>query len=803
MLNATLRCHLEHYDSPVVQDIKDNIYVDNIISGCDLEVDSLVYYKEARSIMRDALFNLHSWASNSQSLQELALKDKTADPKTTVNILGLKWNPSTDILSFPSTQDYTPPPTITKRHVLQISSKIFDPLGLLSPVTVKAKLLIQELWQNELEWDEPLPSALQSKWLNLAKELQEATNICMTRRHLSETPPSNSTTHIHVFVDASPKAYGAVAYLTNGNQSCPMMAKSRLAPLKQLTLPQLELMAAVIGARLANFLSRTLSSRYPNLNVRLWSDSEIVLHWINSSKPLKQFITHRINEIKNLFPTSIWNHCPTDQNPADLLTRGITPLQLQSSSLWQNGPTWLRRESTWPTWNPTHTANLSLFEEPTKGLHPTIPPETTDTTSGIHLIIDTSRYSSLTKLLFVTAYVYRFLHNLRKDCQKVVGPISATETQAALKLWIANCQSLHYDNELANLTSSSSTRLPLVRQLRLFLDHDGFLRCGGRVHNPPLSELAKFPYLLPKGCRLTELIVQDAHCKQLHSGINATVTALRQTYWITAIRQYVKKLLRRCVTCRKVIGTPFKAPDPAPLPRIRVEEKPPFAVTGVDFGGPLYVRTQLGEAKTYICLFTCAITRSVHLEIVTDLSEEKFLLAFRRFASRKSLPLTMISDNASTYIASAETLKELFQSPSLKEAFSRQGVEWKFIPKRAPWYGGFWERLIGLTMTALKKTLGRTSVTLEELQTLIVEVEAILNDRPITSVSGDINHEEPLTPSHLLYGRRITSLPFDTSVCDDDLNDPDYANGSNIRRRAKLQKPSFCDGSGKDGGMSI
>ena len=281
--------------------------------------------------------------------------------------------------------------------------------------------------------------------------------------------------------------------------------------------------------------------------------------------------------------------------------------------------------------------------------------------------------------------------------------------------------------------------------------------------------------------------MQDTHRKQLHSGINATVAALRQSYWITAIRQYVKKLLRRCVTCRKVTGSPFKTPDPAPLPKIRVEQRPPFAVTGVDFGGPLYVKTPLGETKTYICLFTCAITRSVHLEIVTDLTEEKFLLAFRRFASRKSLPLTMVSDNASTYVASAETLKQLFESSSLKEAFSRQGVEWRFIPKRAPWYGGFWERLIGLTKTALKKTLGRASVTLEELQTLIVEVEAILNDRPITFVSSEINDEEPLTPSHLLYGRRITSLPFDLPVSDDELTDPNYGNETDINRRVKLQ----------------
>ena len=184
MLNAALRCHLENYDLPIAQDIKDNLYVDNIISGCNQETDSILYYNDARSIMHNGHFNLPSWASNSPSLQEIAVKDGTNDPKTIVNILGLKWNPSTDTLSFPPAQDYTPPPTITKRHVLQISSKIYDPLGLLSPVTVKAKLLMQELWQNELEWDEPLPLELKTKWLNIARDLQEATSVSMQRRYL-------------------------------------------------------------------------------------------------------------------------------------------------------------------------------------------------------------------------------------------------------------------------------------------------------------------------------------------------------------------------------------------------------------------------------------------------------------------------------------------------------------------------------------------------------------------------------------------------------------------------------------------
>ena len=183
------------------------------------------------------------------------------------------------------------------------------------------------------------------------------------------------------------------------------------------------------------------------------------------------------------------------------------------------------------------------------------------------------------------------------------------------------------------------------------------------------------------------------------------MTALRQVYWIPMIRQRVKKQLRQCVTCNKLSGRPNSPPDPPPLSKVRVEESKPFTVTGVDFTGALYVKDTDGERKVYICLFTCACTRAVHLEIVSDLSVETFLLAFRRFASHKSSPRQMISDNASTYLAAAEEL-QLFESDTLKEALARQNVTWYFMSKRAPWYGGFWERLIGLTKQAVKRTLG-------------------------------------------------------------------------------------------------
>ena len=274
------------------------------------------------------------------------------------------------------------------------------------------------------------------------------------------------------------------------------------------------------------------------------------------------------------------------------------------------------------------------------------------------------------------------------------------------------------------------------------------------------------------------------HKLVMHGGVGQTLTQLRQTYWLPKGRQITKKIIAKCVVCKKVQGKPFSSVTSPPLPASRVSATQAFQTTGIDYGGPLYVRNGPGQAKVYISLFTCATTRAVHLEIVEDQTAEAFLRAFRRFSSRRGIPKKIITDNAKTFKASAKELINTLNHPTCQYFLSQRGITWEFITERAPWWGGFYERLIGLTKSCLKKVLGKTSLTLSELTTILTEVEATLNSRPLTYPYADLNDEPPLTPSHFLCGYRLLTLP-DPLQDDDDYNPSAETNQSDMVRKAR------------------
>ncbi|XP_060568770.1 uncharacterized protein LOC132727351 [Ruditapes philippinarum] len=684
--------------------------------------------------------NLRSWNSNSKKLQQEAGRVNILDTDDVTKVLGLRWEPSTDEVTYVK-RDIPVSTYVTKKVILKYSSQIYDPLGILCPVTVRAKLLLQDIWKRKYEWDVPLPEDIQQSWSSLAKDLNTVATFKFPRRYFSETGEtgSDSRTTLQIFVDASIRSYGATAFICNGKDSTLVMAKNRVAPLKPLTLPKLELMAALIGARLAKYLQTT----FPTADITLWSDSQIVLYWLSTKKTLKRFIENRVKEICDLTSQYAWKYCPTSENPADLLTRGITAEKFMKNDLWMKGPIWLCDKTKWPIWEVSNRLHVqTIIEEQATGsqqaeIDEQMISEVTHhvSSNNIQNIIDIRKFSNLSRLLRITAYIRRFIENCKvEQSRRNFDHLSTSELQQAEQRWIHYCQADVYSTEIQELVRNQ-VKSPLIKQLRLFLDQTGCIRCGGRLNNAAVDDVTKYPYLLPKKSRLTKLIVRNAHECLCHSGLNATVTSIRQSFLVPAIRQCVNAVIRNCVTCRKVHGLPYKSPEVPLLPKFRVEEAPPLTITGVDFTGTLYIKEPSGtEKKAYICLFTCAVTRAVHLEVVTSVSADCFLQAVRRFSSRKSQPKLIVSDNAKTFQTASTYLKAMFESQVVRESLANTGIDWKFIPERAPWYGGWWERLIGLTKQTLKKILGRAMVDLETLQTIVTEIESLLNDRPLTFV---------------------------------------------------------------------
>ena len=288
--------------------------------------------------------------------------------------------------------------------------------------------------------------------------------------------------------------------------------------------------------------------------------------------------------------------------------------------------------------------------------------------------------------------------------------------------------------------------------------------------------------LLPKEHYVTKLIVRDCHKRVLHNGIRETLQELRTRFWIVKGRQLARQLLHKCVLCKRIQGLSYGVPSQSPLPEFRVKETHAFSSVGIDFAGPLFVREPLGSVgKVYIALFTCGTSRAVHLELVPDLATRTFLLCFRRFASRRGVPSIVVTDNAKTFKSFAKTLVRLFKTAEAQNYFIKNRVCWKFNLSKAPWWSGFYERLIKSVKICLKKCIGAARLSYDELQTVLTEIEGVLNSRPLTyQYPNDLSM--PITPSHLTIGRRIIQLPIGNQSCSED---KDYNQGDGqIRKRA-------------------
>ena len=658
----------------------------------------------------------------------------------------------------------------TKRSVLKFSAKLFDPLGFLSPFTVNQKILFRSLCCNKADWDDQLEGEALRGWNQLLIDLEAISRVRVPSCYFRLTQKVVSC-QLHGFSDASERAFAAVIYLRveyEGEEPevTLVAAKTRVAPIKRQSIPRLELLGATILARLMNTVRSLLAkTRLPGeLSMYYWTDSYTTLCWIKNNHHWKQYVQHRVSEIHSLTDKEQWRFCPGLQNPADLPSRGCSSEELVDNSSWWRGPEFLcQPQTSWPMLpTPLNTAEAGkeLVKHPPLLIHSLATNEANPITINLDKIIDIARYSSKIKLLQVTATVIKitqFWRNKTKDPQPRT-PIEAGDLHKAEESWIRDMQQNCFSEELKVLKSGNPTTNRVINQLNLGLDDKGLIRCHGRINHADIPEGGKTPLLLATRHRFTELLIQFIHSRIFHNGIRETLNAIRENYWIIRGREIVKQVIRRCIVCKKYQGPTFSTAVAAELPPDRVANFPPFTTTGVDFAGPLYVKFSDQTTKVYVCLFTCATTRGIHLEVTSSLGAPQFLLAFRQFVGHRGLPAKLLSDNAKTFKAAGREVKNLVHAEEVRQYFTNRQVLWEYIVEKAPRWGGFWARMVRSVKTCLRKHMGWSLLTFEELRTILVEIEAVLNNRPLTYVYNDDNRVSyPLTPSQLIYGRQLTT----------------------------------------------
>jgi len=443
--------------------------------------------------------------------------------------------------------------------------------------------------------------------------------------------------------------------------------------------------------------------------------------------------------IQQLTNPSQWRHCAGTENPADLLTRGVSANDLIESTLWVKGPEFLIENiGSWP---------VDILME-VDGCQEEAKQNVACFSSMETKVFDVTRWGTLVRAIRVVAWVLRVVTGVFPN----KGELTYEELEKAKFVLLRDAQSHSFPQEIEDLKKGVLiSRKSKIYKLSPYLDDDGLLRIKGRLDHADMSFESKHPIIVPAG-HLALLLVRHQHLLLKHAGVGAMLTSLRNQYWILGARRLAKRVKKFCIACQKVDARAVEQPI-APLHESRVRQARPFAVVGIDHAGPLFC-ADYPRKKFYILLLTCAVSRAVHLELVNSLNVEDCLLALRRFVARRGLPAVFWSDNAKTFVAVRH---------QLLLTFSVHRLRWNFIPPRSPWWGGWWERLVRSVKGALKKSVGKRCLVRSELETVLHEVEGCVNSRPLTFLSDEASEALPLTPSHFLIGKSNIYEPDDPS----------------------------------------
>ena len=442
-----------------------------------------------------------------------------------------------------------------------------------------------------------------------------------------------------------------------------------------------------MGAGLLARLIHSVAKQSPFATTNcFWMDSMTTLAWIKNYRPWKMFVRNRVNQIRKLTSVECWQHCQGDVNPADLPTRGISGIDLINNKLWWEGPAFLKQEAPLrPTSNiSSNEIDCETDEVVKRELAKTNQEVTHSLLNKVNIdlnFINFDRFSSRSKLIRTTAFVLRFVHNLKCLVRKKEIPrtneLGTQELLEGERVVIKSLQAKYFWQELHFLSGFKVEKIPAyVKQFNLFVDQQGLIRCQSRLQNANANAVESTPILIPTYCSYAELLIKESHEKVFHNGIAQTLCYLRSRYWIPRLRELIKKYLRRCSICKRLEGKFFEPPPAPPLPDFRVSENPPFSNVGLDFIGPLLTRLSKDNevVKSYICLFTCCSTRGIHLETCESLHVSSFRLLFRQFCSRRGLPVLLLSDNASTFKSASQEIRKIARSKEIKNYVANKGI---------------------------------------------------------------------------------------------------------------------------------
>ena len=734
--------------------LMNNFYVDDGVTSVATYQEAINLIQTATELCSKAGIRLHKYLSNDKQVlaaippsergESTKSLDIFADQLPCDRTLGMEWNLETDTFHFTTPTPLNKPPT--KRTMLSTIAQIYDPMGLISPVILRGKRTLQKCVSSGLSWDQLVPPDETVEWTRWTSEVLKLTHLNIPRCF---KPDGNIvSTQLHHFSDASTTGYGACSYIRQiddqGRVNCNLiLAKSRVAPLnKPTTIPRLELQGAVTAVRLSDTLRKELHIKIDEET--FWTDSNIVLGYLkNDSKRFHVYVANRVKQIKLHTNIEQWNHVATEDNPADIVSRGTSASNLMSNATWFQGPKFLQNLDI-SAYIHSNKANTTLPEGDPEVRKVSV----LATIKDGSIVSKFNKFSDWNTLVRSIATLKHFARNKKWKMTE----ITPSNLQEAEEFIIKEVQATAYPTK---------ERDKSLAKLHPYIDGTGLVRVGGRLENQVgLTMNEKHPVLIPKDTHISYLISKHYHESIYHLGNRSTLAAIREAgYWLVNGTGQVKSLIGKCVNCKRLRNKP-ETQLMGQLPEERLTRTPAFTHVGADIFGPFHVKDRRTELKRWGLLITCLYSRAVHIEVLEDMSSDSLIQALRCFMAIRGPVQTIVCDNGTNLVGAKNDLTKQFDiaRPDLRQYLQQNRIVFKFNSPNASHQGGATERLIRSVRAVLNGMALKFKHRMDtkSLRTVFHEAANIVNNRPLSSTSITSPEDGIYTPNHLLTMKAST-----------------------------------------------